>query len=43
METPLAPDLAFAVAQFELLGATLRAFCRWYPLDERVRDAFAET
>jgi hypothetical protein len=35
------PDLAFALAEFELHGATLRSLRRWYPLDDRVRQTLA--
>jgi hypothetical protein len=40
--TGSAPDLALALAMFELHGATLRSFLRWYPEESRVRSALAD-
>lgn len=34
------PDLALAIAEFELHGATLRSLLRWYPDEAPVRKAF---
>jgi hypothetical protein len=36
------PDLALALAEFELHGATLRSLVRWYPDEIRVRAALAD-
>lgn len=33
---------AFAIAEFELHGATLRSLMRWYPNEARVLAALAE-
>ena len=38
----LPPDLALAVAQFELHGATLRSLLRWYPNEARIRKALLD-
>jgi hypothetical protein len=38
----LPPDLALAVAQFELHGATLRSLLRWYPDEARIRKALMD-
>lgn len=35
-------DLALAIAEFELHGATLRSLLRWYPEETRVRAALAD-
>jgi len=35
-------DLALALAEFELHGATLRSLMRWYPEELRVRNALAD-
>ena len=35
-------ELAVAVAEFQLHGATLRLLRRWYPLEDRVREALAD-
>ena len=35
-------DLALALAEFELHGATLRSLLRWYPDESRVRNALAD-
>jgi hypothetical protein len=37
-----ASDLAFARAEFELHGATLRSLAKWYPDEPRVTDAVRE-
>jgi predicted anti-sigma-YlaC factor YlaD len=35
-------DLALALAEFELHGASLRCLARWYPDEKRVRLALTE-
>lgn len=35
-------DLTFALAEFELHGATLRSLRGWYPQESRVRAALAD-
>jgi hypothetical protein len=41
-ESPLPPDVALAMAEFELHGATLRSLMRWYPDEVRVRKALVD-
>jgi hypothetical protein len=36
------PDLALAMAEFELHGATLRSLLRWYPDEAHVRKTLAD-
>lgn len=35
-------ELALTLAEFELHGATMQALSRWYPDDQRVRNAFED-
>lgn len=41
-EEGITRDLAFALADFELQGATLQSLRRWYPDEDRVREAVAD-